>query len=278
MRQNSGLSFKYFSLWLPIIFCIYVCCASCGTSKKVKYFKNIPDSISTATPMVIDHAKFIEPTIQPSDVLVVQIQTIDPRSVDMISGSSAVNGVGGGNNGGTGANSSSPGYFVDKDGYIVLPLVGRIKVGGLTTTEARNVIHDTAVRFYKEPVVNVRFGNFTINMLGEFTRPGRYTVTDEKVSILDAIGIAGDLTLGGKRENVLLLREDNGHKLAYRFNLNSTDFFASNEFYLKPGDVLYVQPNKAKSRGATVDATTDRYISYFVSLVTIIIAVSTVRF
>lgn len=270
MQQNSGFSKKHYSLWLPVILYMAFCVMGCKAGKKIAYFKDIPDSLSS--PVVIKHTEFVEPRIQPNDILDIQIQTIDPRSVDMISGSNAINGVGASATGLSMANT--PGYLVDKNGFVELPVVGRVKVGGFTTTEARDMIHDSAKRFYKDPIVNIRFGNFTITMLGEFTRPGRYTIANEKVSLLDAMGLAGDLTISAKRENVLLLREENGSKVAYRFNLNSTDVLKSPNFYLKQGDVVYAVPNRAKSRSSTVDFTQDRYITYFVSILTIFIALS----
>lgn len=270
MQTKSGFSIKRLSLWLPVICYVAFSVMGCRAGKNIPYFKNIPDSLST--PVVVKHTEFVEPTIQSNDILLIQVQTIDPRSVDMINGSNAVNGAGATGSGSS--TSASSGYLVDKNGTIELPLVGSVKVGGLTTTEAREVIREKAKQYYKDPIVNVKFGNFTITMLGEFARPGTYNIPNEKVSLLDALGMAGDMTITAKRENVLLLREENGTKVIYRFNMNSTDVLKSPNFYLKQGDVVYAVPNKAKSRTSTVDVTKDRYIQYFVSLLTIFIALS----
>jgi polysaccharide export outer membrane protein len=241
----------------------------------VAYFKDIPDTIRT--PITLPHTEYTEATISPDDILNITIQTIDPRSVEMISGSSATNGLP--TSSATMSSASTPnglsGYLVDKNGYIEMPLVGRVKVGGLTITQARDLLHEKANQYYKDPVVNIRFENFTISMIGEFNHPGRYVVTSERINILDAIALAGDLTITGKRENILLLREEGGRQYeAERFDLNSTEVFNSPNFYLRKGDILYTVPNKAKARTATVDFTTDRYITYGVSIATLLILIS----
>jgi polysaccharide export outer membrane protein len=165
-----------------------------------------------------------------------------------------------------------PGYLVDKNGEIELPLVGRIKVGGMTTTEARNAIGGKASQFYKNPVVNVRFVNFRITVLGEVGSPGQYTVPAEKATIYDALGMAGDLTVGGKRNDILLMREEGGEKKFVRLDLNSKDLFQSPYFYLRQNDVLYVGPTK--NRAVSADASTARtlgFVTIGLSIVTLVV-------
>src|SRR5690606_18429708 len=125
--------------------------------------------------------------------------------------------------------------------------LGKVPVKGLTTYQARERIAVKAAEFYKEPTVEVRFANFKITVLGEVSRPATYTLPNEKVSVLDALGLAGDLTIYGKRENVLLVREHDGQKELVRLNLNDSGLFQSPYFYLRQNDVLYVEPGKAKA-------------------------------
>jgi len=139
------------------------------------------------------------------------------------------------------------GFLVDKDGFIQMTLLGKIKVGGLTTYQVRDKITELASQYYKNPTVQVRFANFKITVLGEVTRPATYTVPNEKVTVLDALGLAGDLTIYGKRENVLLVRDQQGQKELVRLNLNDSEVFRSPYFYLRQNDVLYVEPGKAKA-------------------------------
>ncbi|MBS1774546.1 MAG: polysaccharide export protein [Bacteroidetes bacterium] len=240
----------------------YQSITSCTTAKKVKYFKNISDSIDHTTN--IAEANYVEPRIEANDVLFVSVQTIDIKNLTTDAST---------RNNATEENLS---YIVDKSGHIDIPVIGSIKVEGLTTFEAKELIKERATKYYVTPIVNIKFLNHFINVMGEVNRPGRLPLLNEKTSVLDAISLAGDLSIQGKRENVLLIREENGKKVAVRFSLNSTDLFQSPYYYVRNGDVIYVEPNKAKARGATTDASRDRYISLTSTLLSIIVIVYTV--
>jgi polysaccharide export outer membrane protein len=197
-------------------------------------------------------AQFHEPTIQSDDILSISIFTIDP-STSMI-----VNQLGAQSNAApqmTGVNSSGSGFLVDKNGEIQISVIGRLKVAGLTTHQARDLIQEIASKSFNMPNVQVRYSNFKITVLGEVLRPASYTVPNEKLTILDALGLAGDLTIYGKRENVLLIRDNNGQKEFARINLNSNAIFNSPYFYLKQNDVLYVEPNKGKAASLNIART-----------------------
>jgi len=157
---------------------------------------------------------------------------------------------------------TAKGYMVATDGTIELPLIGKIEIEGKTTAQAKELIRIRATKFYKDPIVNIRFANFTVMMLGEVGQPGPLTVTNEKMSIVDAISLSSDLTIQGKRDNIMLIREENGKKVFVRFDMNSTDIFKSPYYYLKSGDVVYVEPNKVKKRNATADRSQERFIGY----------------
>jgi polysaccharide export outer membrane protein len=276
MYQRNGLSLKSCCLWLVVITGIIVS-SSCANIKKVPYFKNVPDTLSNNNPYSVDLTPYSEPVIQPNDIINISIQTLDSKVIDAFQTGGGLNGTPtttSGSSSSTGTNGNTPGYLVDQKGYIDMPLVGKVKIGGLTTTQARDIIEQKATVYYKDPVVNVRFANFTFTLLGEVNRPGRYTVNNEKISLLDAIGMGGDLTTYGKRYNVMLVREENGKKIFSRYNLNSTDIFQSPYYYLRQNDVVYVEPNRAKARSSTVDQTSGVYITYFVSVITLLLAVS----
>lgn len=248
-------------------YCIVFLCfsyflSSCRAGKHVAYFQDVPDTIGYAKELT--KTQYTEPQIQPNDILQVSIQTIDAQSTSALSHSAAVASEASTNN--------IPGYLVDKEGYIEMPLVGRVQVAGMTTSEARNAIREKAHKFYVEPVVNVKYANFTITVLGDVSQPGKKVINNEKVSIIDAIGLAGDLSPTGRRENVMLIHEEGGKQVFVRFNLNSSTIFQSPYFYLHPGDIVYVEPNKAKSRTVTTDTSKDRYITLTASLLSIAIA------
>jgi polysaccharide export outer membrane protein len=257
MRKNYQLKPYQFLFILFISAALF----SCSTNKNVAYFQDI-DSLKTGE---IASASFKEPIIQNDDIISVLIQTIDPKNSDVVNQDSPTLSVGASSASAIGTQQIS-GFLVDKDGSVEIPLLGKIKIAGLTTSQARDLVKERAKIFYKEPSVQVRFANFKITLIGEVAKPATYTMPNEKVSILDAIGLAGDLTIYGRRENVLLVRDTDGRKTYARFNLNSTDIFKSPYFYLKQNDVIYVEPNKAKI--TSTDATTTRNVTITVSILT----------
>lgn len=244
--------------------------SSCGMRKNVVYFKDIPDSVFLASKN-IPTTQFTDPKIKPNDIVQVTILTLDVAVNAMLNAE------------GTASFSTQPatssgqaggpvtGLMVDKDGNIELPVIGKIKIGGLTTAEARDSIHDKVEVHYKNPVVNVKLSNMAITIIGEVTRPATYYIPNEKVSVLDAIGLAGDLTLFGKRENILLIRDSAGVKQFARFNLTSSSIVNSPYFYLQQGDLVYVEPNTARIR--SIDAARRNTYSLLISAAAILISV-----
>ncbi|MFN8436189.1 MAG: polysaccharide biosynthesis/export family protein [Cytophagales bacterium] len=226
-----------------VSFVLFLSLFSCTSHKKIPYFKNLNGSL---TPTNLPTSVFSEPTIQPDDILAVHIQTIDPQTALITNqttgsqqsiGSSSNNSIG---------QQTVTGYTVDKEGNVELPMLGKINVIGKTTANIKETIRLQATKFYKEPSVSVKLQNFKVTVLGEVAKPGTYSFANEKVSLIDALGICGDLTIYGKRENLLLIRTTNGTKEYVRINLNDSEVFSSSYFYLKSNDVLYIEPNKAK--------------------------------
>lgn len=263
---------------IAVLLCSFM--FSCTSTKKIKYFQDIPDSGQNKE---IAKATYSEPKIQVGDVLSIVIQTVDPTATVAVnagnvgnSASAATAALSTSNMAlplgmpGTNAASSSLGYLVDANGEVNIPVVGVVKVAGLTTPEATTVVQKAADQYYKMPYVVVRFSNFKINIAGEVARPGTYIMPSEKITILDAISMAGDLTIFGKRENVLLIRENpDGTKTTYRFNLKKSDFMTSPYYYLKQNDYVYVEPNKSKI--AATDAAQTRMYTIIGSLLTVLV-------
>jgi polysaccharide export outer membrane protein len=216
--------------------------SSCVNTKRLKYFQDLPES---AQAKEVDIAAYSETFIQPDDILAININTIDPTATNSINSRN-----GGFSNAGTpqsGMITPVSGYLVDKMGFVDVPILGKIKLGGLTTLKARETITAEAVKSFKNPVVDVRFLNFKITVIGEVNRPASYVVPNEQVSLLDAIGFAGDLTVYGQRENVLLIRKDAaGKNVTVKMDLTKKATLNSPYFYLKQNDVIYVEPNKTK--------------------------------
>jgi len=230
------------SIISAIVFSLCVLSSSCVNTKRITYLNDIPDS-NYITPYELELAQYSDPKIQPNDILQVTVQTLDPQASTLMGaqGTSSYS-VQAGEGGGI-----VQGYMVDKDGFISMPLVGKINVVGLSTTDVKNLIEKKASIYYKDPVVNVRFVNFSVTVLGEVSRPGQFTLSNEKTSVLDIIGAANDMTPYAKRNEVLVIREENGQKKFVRINLYKKDAFHSPYFYLRQHDVVYIPPNKSKA-------------------------------
>jgi polysaccharide export outer membrane protein len=236
---------------------------SCSVSK-IKYFKDLP----AETAAEINTAKFPDPVIQSDDILSITVNTVDPAASEVINNGNTPKPTGGVNIANNIGQQLISGYYVDRDGNVEMPILGKLKLAGLTTLQAREVVRKQAERFFKEPAVNIRYANYKVTILGEVTRPGTYVVPNEKVSLLDALGYAGDLTIYGKRSNVLLIRKQgDGKSKAIKFDLTKKEILNSEYFYLSQNDVLYVEPAKAKYINS--DTSVIRYLSLAASLVSV---------
>lgn len=249
--------------------------SSCSTPRNITYFKDVPDSVKQK---LVDQSVYNTPVIQPDDILTVTILTLDPTATAVLNQQSAISGPLNNNTNNSSSINTPAGnasvYLVDREGNVILPLLGKVSVKGRTTDQVRDDIRTKAAEFYKDPVVNVRFANFKITVLGDVNRPSSYIMPNEKVTLLDALGMAGDLTIYGKRENVMLIRDNiNGKKEIIRFNLNDSKIFSSPYFYLHQGDVIYVEPNKAKISGSDMEQV--RRISIFSSILSVVIIIVT---
>lgn len=199
--------------------------SSCGVTKRTVYFNDMADTsgVRKLTP-----AAFQEPVILPDDMVRIQVQTLVPQNTTAIDDPAAST------------------YLVDKEGLVHLPLIGALKIAGLTTFQARELVREKAAKYYQSPTIQLQLTNFKVTVLGEVTRPAVYTMPNERVTLLDALGLAGDLTIYGKRSNVLLVRSTGAQKEFVRFNLNSSSIYQSPYFYLKQNDLIYVEPGKGR--------------------------------
>ena len=153
-------------------------------------------------------------------------------------------------------------YLVNNQGEIVFPVLGTLKVGGMTTQETSELIVGKLERYLKErPIVTVRLVNYKISVIGEVSRPGVYTVNNEQVNVFEAVAMAGDLTIYGKRDNVRIIRTVDGKQKLITINLNDENIIYSPDFYLRQNDILYVEPNKAKKQSANIGSSTNLLIS-----------------
>ena len=259
---------------LILIVLIVVSATSCVPYKNVPYFKDLPDS-ARAT---IINAPYKDLIIRPDDILNINIQTIDPNANAVFGQNISPNQSQVNNSMGVNMQQQqvlTTAYLVDKSGQVEIPLLGKISLGGLTTSQARDTIQQIAAVYYKIPTVNVRFANFKVTVLGEVARPGTYILANEKNTIFDALGLAGDLTIFGKRENLLLIRDSAGvgQSQLIRFSLNSKDLIRENFFYLRQNDVIYVEPTSSKI--ASLDANRNRYFVIAGAILSVLIVAGT---
>jgi len=216
--------------------------ASCGFNKQLAYF----NSNGRDTTLSIAQKDF-EPIIQTGDILFVGVTSLDPLSSAMFNFSST-----GSSSGASGGMMQVPqnttlGILVNTDGTIDIPTLGNLKVVGQTKNQLRLTLTKLLLPYLKEPVVTIRFMNYRVTVLGEVNRPGTIPILNERVSVLEALGLAGDLTMYGNRNNILLIHESNGIKETKRLSINDYSVFSSPYYYLQNNDVLYVEPNKAKA-------------------------------
>ena len=162
------------------------------------------------------------------------------------------------------------GYLIDINGNIDFPLIGQVKIGGLSRPEATQLIQIRLREFINDAIVTLRIQNFKITILGDVKLPGTYNIPNERITILEAIGLAGDLNITGVRNNILVIREENGLKSEFRIDLTQKDFFSSPYYYLKQNDVVYIEPNRAKRNTSIVSSTAGIFISVASLIITTI--------
>ena len=166
-------------------------------------------------------------------------------------------------------------YLVDATGNIDFPVLGKLKVGGLSRSEVMQLLEGKIAKYIKNPIINLRIMNFKISVQGEVTSPGTYPVSSDRITLIEALSMAKDLTIYGKRDNILIIREVNGVKSYNRVDITKADFINSPFYYLAQNDVVYVEPNKVRINGAAVGSNTGVIISITSLLITVITLIVT---
>ena len=248
--------------------------SSCRTVKDIAYFQNK----AVNQPEKIDkHAGIV---IQAKDMLSIVVSSRNPELVTMFNLPIVSFQAGTDNVSATGAQRLL-GYVVDNDGYISLPIIGSIKADGLTRNELQTEIEKKIIEsnYIADPQVNVRFANLQISVMGEVTRPGRYDIKTDKVTILDALAMAGDMTIYGNRENVAVIREVDGKNIITKLDIRSSEIFTSPCFYLEQNDIVLVSPNKYRAASAEINQNRSFWISLAstgISFATLLMTIITV--
>ncbi len=252
-------------------FLIYTTAASilisaCTSYKKVPYLQD-PETVNNYGKEI----PLYDAKIMPKDLLSITINTTDPQAAAPFNLTVQTPMNAANTNINTTTQPTLQQYLVNNNGEIDFPVLGRLKVGGLTKNEAEDLIRERLKPYLKEvPIVTVRMANYKISVLGEVARPGTFTVSNEKVNVLEALAMAGDMTVYGVRTNVKLIREDaQGERQIVELDLTKSDLILSPYFYLKQNDILYVTPNKTKAKNSDIGNTTTTVISATSILVSI---------
>lgn len=249
---------------LPILFAVLLL-SSCATPR-IAYFQDIRPGTAEQVVNTPDIH------VRPEDKILILVNSKDPLLMNLFNLPIVSRQIGTSSNN-TSNSQGILGYTVNKEGNIDFPILGNIHVAGMTRDEIASHIKEelTTRNLVKDPVVTVEFMNLTISVLGEVANPGRFNIDKDRLSLLDAISMAGDLTVYGKRDNVLVQREENGKKVFYKVNLNSGyDLYASPVYYLQQNDIVYVEPNSTKARQATVNGNNVRSTSFWISLASLL--------
>ncbi len=226
---------------------------SCGSKKDVVYFQDIGDFETLVKKSTLT------PKFKVDDLVSIHVSTLDNEA------SAPFNLFKGASEGGI--RPEQVDYLVDKEGEIDFPVIGKIKIAGLSPEEVRQLLRTKLSDYLKNPIINIRLRNFTVTVLGEVHRPGTYTVNGEQITILEALGLAGDMTIKGKRDNVMVIRNFDGTEVATRIDLLDKEAFDSPVFYLTQNDVVYVEPNKS----AVTSSALDNRASIAVSIISVLI-------
>lgn len=263
MKVKHLMSCPYIYPRFLICFVLVLLTVSCASRKDIVYFQDIEDIDKLASRVIYD------PVLQPDDLLTITVsalnmETVMPFNLPVVAYMD------------TGQRASGTPqlqtYLLDSHGNVEFPVIGTIQLGGLTRSEAVSLLRKEISQYVKNPVVNIRIMNYRVTVLGEVVRPGAYTIPNERITIMEALGLAGDLTVYGKRDNILIIRDKNGEKTYTRVDITKKDILESPYYYLQQNDVIYVEPNKAQVQASTYN----RNATVVISIASVIIALISV--
>jgi polysaccharide export outer membrane protein len=257
MKKKVHLVFLVRLAALVVVF------SSCTSKKKLLYFQ--ADSQLPAS------SENYNPIFKKDDLLSIMVLGLNPDAVvpfNLPATMYFTNTMGGYYQGAP----TPPGYLIDVEGNIDFPVIGKIHLEGLSRSQAIELLKQKLSEYITKPSVNLRILNYKVTVLGEVKNPGTFTIPNERVTLPEALGIAGDLLITGKRNNVLVIREVDGKKSEFRLDLTAKDVFASPAYYLQQNDIVYVSPNRSKINSSVVNSTN---VSIGISVLSLLITVTT---
>lgn len=254
MKFNKRSLYFKLSFVGIVVFLLY----SCSSSKDVVYYQDV-DAIAELN---VPPAQEI--VLMPGDKISVIVSCKDPKLTELFNLTYVSQRLGG-----SSGNGQVSVYTIDQEGFIDVPAIGKVHVAGITRKEAEDKVKQTIIAQEQatEAVVTIEFMDLNVEILGEIARPGRYAIDKDVFTLIEALSAAGDLTIYGKRDNVLVMRKENGVQKTYRVNLCSAqDVFNSPAFYLKQNDIIYIEPNNTRARQSTVNGNNVRSASFWMSV------------
>jgi polysaccharide export outer membrane protein len=231
-----------YKITLPFLFLLLLTLQSCHLREKMVYLQETESAVVNQ-----DSTLAYAPKLRPDDLLQIQVGGqdmealapfqfyVNPNNSGQMSGQVGIQST---------QMSTNISYLIDPNGNINFPVLGFVRVAGLTRLEATVKLQELLTAYVTDPVVNIQIKNFKVSILGEVARPGAYTLPSDRVSILEAVAMAGDLKLSGIRQNILLVREQDGKRIEYRLDLTQKDLYKSPAYYLVQNDIIYVEPNR----------------------------------
>ena len=242
---------------------------SCRTRNDINYLQDV-DKVATETAIRMENN-----TLQPGDQLVINIMAKDldvvkPFNQNYSSGLLLQNPQISGNISPAMPTSTGPTFIIDSNGEIDFPVLGKLETKGLSVEQFKESLYNRIKRYIKEPTVSVKLNNFRVSVMGEVVRPGEYVIADGQTNFMKALALAGDLTMYGIRDNILLVRTVDGKMEKVRIDITRSDFMDSPYYNLKQGDVIYVSANKTKEKTSRLDPNMPIYISVASIVVTIL--------
>lgn len=255
--------------WGCIAFALCIL-TGCASQKQISYLQNVPENYRQKVTQDYDIR------IHTDDLLSIMVNSKDLELVQMFNLPMVSYQIG--NTGYSGGQNRVLGYLVDKEGNIDFPQLGSIKVQGMTRSELTQYIKEQLIGkgLVKDPIITIQFLNYKVSVIGEVTRPGTFDITSDRITLLDALSRAGDLTIFGRRDNVKVIREENGERIVATLDLRSDDIFDSPYYYLRQNDVVYVEPNKVKAGQREINQ--NRSIGTFASIVSVLISIAVLVF
>jgi len=242
-----------------MLFSLIILFYSCGSKQDIVYFQDV-DFIGSSKPI-----NTYNPIFGPDDMLTITVSALDqdavrPFNLPAVSFTEMDGDIG---------RTRQQTYLIDTNGNIDFPVLGTIKLEGLNRIQATTLIKDMLKEYIKDPIVNIRTMNFKVTVLGEVNKPGSYIIPNERITVVEALGLAGDMTLQAERKNVLIIREKKGIKTYNRVDMTSETVFNSPVYFLSQNDVIYVEPNNSRAKSSTVGPSTSATLGVISTLVTV---------